>query len=126
MDAKQLIEKPNTIIYFYMNGCPYCEKTEPYWNELKKKYGKNFKCYKVESKDVDSSLKEILGLSGFPHFLINKKGKKINSSGSKESLKELEEGLQLSKSSGGTRRRQLLRGRRRRSSKLRNTIRKRT
>ena len=50
----------------------------------------------------------------------------VNSSGSKESLKELEEGLQLSKSSGGTRRRQLLRGRRRRSRKLRNTIRKRT
>lgn len=109
-----------------MDGCPYCIKTEPYWNELKKKYGKDFKFYKVESKDVDSSLKEILGLTGFPHFLINKNGKKINSSGSKESLKELEEGLQLSKSSGGTRRRQLLRGRRRRSRKLRNTIRKRT
>jgi hypothetical protein len=92
----------------------------------KKKYGKDFECYKVESKDVDSSLKEILGLTGFPHFLINKNGKKINSSGSKESLKELEEGLQLSKSSGGTRRRQLFGGRRRRSRKLRNTIRKRT
>jgi thiol-disulfide isomerase/thioredoxin len=126
MDPKQLIEKPNTIVFFYMDGCPYCIKSEPYWNELKKKYGKDFKCYKVESKDVDSNLKEILGLSGFPHFLINKNGKKINSSGSKDSLKELEEGLQLSKSSGGTRRRQLLRGRRRRSRKLRNTIRKRT
>ena len=67
-----------------MDGCPYCIKTEPYWNELKKKYGKVFKFYKVESKDVDSSLKEILGLTGFPHFLINKNGKKINSSGSKE------------------------------------------
>ena len=126
MDPKHLIEKPNVIIFFYMDGCPYCIKSEPYWNELKKKYGKVFKFYKVESKDVDSSLKEILGLTGFPHFLINKNGKKINSSGSKESLKELEEGLQLSKSSGGTRRRQLLRGRRRRSRKLRNTIRKRT
>lgn len=126
MDPKQLIEKPNVIIFFYMKGCPYCLKSEPYWNELKKKYGKDFKCYKVESKDVDSSLKEILGLTGFPHFLINKNGKKINSSGSKESLKELEEGLQLSKSSGGTRRRQLFGGRRRRSRKLRNTIRKRT
>ena len=126
MDPKQLIENPNTIIFFYMKGCPYCLKSEPYWNQLKKKYGKDFECYKVESKDVDSSLKEILGLTGFPHFLINKNGKKINSSGSKESLKELEEGLQLSKSSGGTRRRQLLRGRRRRSRKLRNTIRKRT
>lgn len=126
MDPKQLIEKPNTIIFFYMKGCPYCLKSEPYWNQLKKKYGKDFECYKVESKDVDSSLKEILGLTGFPHFLINKNGKKINSSGSKESLKELEEGLQLSKSSGGTRRRQLFGGRRRRSRKLRNTIRKRT
>lgn len=126
MDPKHLIEKPNVIIFFYMDGCPYCIKSEPYWNELKKKYGKHFKCYKVESKDVDSSLKEILGLTGFPHFLINKNGKKINSSGSKESLKDLEEGLQLSKSSGGTRRRQLFRGRRRRSRKLRNTIRKRT
>lgn len=126
MDPKQLIEKPNTIIFFYMKGCPYCLDSEPYWNELKKKYRKDFKCYKVESKDVDSSLKEILGLTGFPHFLINKNGKKINSSGSKESLKDLEDGLQLSKSSDGTRRRQLFGGRRRRSRKLRNTIRKRT
>ena len=126
MDPKQLIEKPNTIIFFYMKGCPYCLDSEPYWNELKKKYRKDFKCYKVESKDVDSSLKEILGLTGFPHFLINKNGKKINSSGSKESLKDLEEGLQLTKSLGGTRRRQLFGRRRRRSRKLRNTIRKRT
>jgi thiol-disulfide isomerase/thioredoxin len=126
MDPKHLIEKPNTIIFFYMDGCRYCIKSEPYWNELKKKYGKDFKCYKVESKDVDSSLKEILGLTGFPHFLINKNGKKINSSGSKESLKDLEEGLQLRKSSGGTRRRQLFGRRRRSTRKLRNTIRKRT
>ena len=39
-----------------MDGCPYCIKSEPYWNELKKKYGKDFKCYKVESKNVDSEI----------------------------------------------------------------------
>lgn len=108
-----------------MEGCPYCIKTEPFWEELKKKNGKKFQYFKIESQDVDDNLKNDLGITGFPHFIINNNGKKSSSPGSKESLKDLEKGLQLGGTLRKTRSRQLLRRGGRSTRKLRRTIRKR-
>ena len=124
--AEEVINKPNAIIYFYMEGCPYCIKTTPIWNELTNQYRNKYQFFKIESQDINSNLKDRLGITGFPHFVINKNGKQMGYPGSVNSLKELEDKLQLSKSSGGTRRRKLLGRRRRSTRKLRNTIRKRT
>ena len=58
MDPKHLIEKPNTIIFFYMDGCPYCIKTEPYWNELKKKYESKERIPMAQSKGENAVIQE--------------------------------------------------------------------
>lgn len=126
MDIHEILNKPNVIIFFFMDGCPYCIKTDPFWEELKKKYKNKFQYFKIESQDVDDNLKNDLGINGFPHFIIKKNGKELRSPGSKESLKDLEKGLQLGGSSCNTRGRQFLRGRGRRTRKLRRSIRKRT
>lgn len=67
-------------IFFYMTGCPHCERMEPIWNELEKDM-KDQEFAKVESANVPPEL----GITGFPTF---KKGKTtLNGEMSKEALK---------------------------------------
>ena len=109
-----LLEKKNIIIYFFMIGCPYCEKTTPIWNEFKSKQ-KGFEFAEIESADIPSNKKDELGIQGYPHFVkIDSKGKRKKVSGSKSSLEELS-GALLGKAGGS---------RRRISRKFRNRIRK--
>jgi thiol-disulfide isomerase/thioredoxin len=99
-----LLEKKNIIIYFFMIGCPYCEKTKPVWDEFKSKQ-KGFEFAEIESDEVPDEKKNSLGISGFPHFLMIKNGKRKAVSGSKSTLKELKNAFSLGTFSGGSSRR---------------------
>lgn len=115
MSLDSFLKKRNIIIYFFMIGCPYCEKTTPLWNELKEKH-KEIEFVEVESQDITPEKKEKLEIEGYPQFLkINKDGKKKKVKGSKDTLQQLEKELELGKFFGG---------RRRRSRRFRNRIRK--
>jgi thiol-disulfide isomerase/thioredoxin len=115
MSLDSFLKKRNIIIYFFMIGCPYCEKTTPLWNELKDKH-KEIEFVEVESQDITPEKKEELEIEGYPQFLkINKDGKKKKVRGSKDTLQQLEKELELGKFFGG---------RRRRSRRFRNRIRK--
>jgi thiol-disulfide isomerase/thioredoxin len=115
MSLDSFLKKRNIIIYFFMIGCPYCEKTTPLWNELKDKH-KEIEFVEVESQDITPEKKEELEIEGYPQFLkINKDGKKKKVKGSKDTLQQLEKELELGKFFGG---------RRRRSRRFRNRIRK--
>lgn len=99
-----LLEKKNIIIYFFMNGCPYCEETKPVWDEFKSKQ-KGFEFAEIESNQVPDEKKNSLGISGFPHFLMIKNGKRKAVSGSKSTLKELKNAFSLGTFNGGRSRR---------------------
>ena len=115
MSLDSLLKKRNIIIYFFMIGCPYCEKTTPLWNELKDKH-KEIEFVEVESQNITPEKKEELEIEGYPQFLkINKDGKKKKVKGSKDTLQQLEKELELGTCFGG---------RRRRSRRFRNRIRK--
>lgn len=115
MSLDSFLKKRNIIIYFFMIGCPYCEKTTPLWNELKDKH-KEIEFVEVESQNITPEKKEELEIEGYPQFLkINKDGKKKKVKGSKDTLQQLEKELELGKFFGG---------RRRRSRRFRNRIRK--
>lgn len=109
---KLLRSKDAKVIYFYMVGCPYCEKTEPMWKDIQTKQ------YPFKFYNVESELTEGLVSGGFPQFHIRDKNGKVRTvKGSKESTEELERSLAL----GGGRKR----NRSRRSTRrLRHTIRK--
>ena len=97
--------KDPKVIYYHLEGCPYCVKTMAPWEEVKK-MGYPYKFYKVES----SAIPEEFEIHGFPQFHIREKnGSKRTVEGSKETGKELEKALKLKKTLGGTRK---LRGRR--------------
>jgi thiol-disulfide isomerase/thioredoxin len=111
MSLDKLLEKPNIIIYFFMIGCPYCEKTKPVWDEFKSQQ-KGFEFAEIESADVPDEKKNSLGISGFPHFIMIKNGKRKAVSGSKSTVKELKNAFSLGSFSGG------------RSSRFRRRVRK--
>ena len=117
----EALKNDNIVVYFFMIGCPYCEKTKPYWEELKKNLPPNMKHAEIESNDVDDELEKTVHINGFPHFVIKKDGKQKEVSGSKNSTKELADSLGIKLKKGGSRSLH----RRRRSRRSRRSIRKR-
>lgn len=71
---KALSSKEPTVIFFYMIGCPYCDKMKSPWESLKAKHS-DTKLVKVESQNVPKSLEG--EINGFPHFMKIKDGKKV-------------------------------------------------
>lgn len=104
MTVSKILAQPNVIVFFYMNGCPYCIRTQPFWNQLKKKMGKKYKFAEIESAEVPSGLREQKGISGYPHFIVRTNGQELSSPGSKSSLKELMGALHLRASRSNSRR----------------------
>lgn len=96
------------ITYYYMEGCPYCEKTNPFWDQITKKYP--YKFVKIEKDQLPLGS----NINGFPQFHILENGKTRIVKGSQDSLPALEKALGL-KMNGG----------RSRSRRFRRTIRKR-
>lgn len=73
-------------IFFYMDGCPHCDKMKKPWDDLEKEVPHTDFC-KIESSRVPSEL----GITGFPHFEVHSKSKKkkvVDGSSSKEELKK--------------------------------------
>jgi thiol-disulfide isomerase/thioredoxin len=76
-------EKP-VAIFFYMNGCPHCDAMKKPWDDLEKEVPRMGFC-KIESAKVPSEM----GITGFPHFEVYDKGKKVaDGSSSKAELKK--------------------------------------
>ena len=88
------------VVYYFMEGCPYCEKTTPLLQKIKKmKYP--YKFYDVET----SNIPEEFGIHGFPQFHIREKDGSVRVvEGSRETVKELQDALKLKKSGGGLKR----------------------
>jgi hypothetical protein len=97
-------------IFFYMNGCPHCEKMTKPWDELEHEVPRKDFC-KIESSKVPAEM----GVTGFPHFEVHGKSKKVvDGSMDKKELKKKFFGT------GGTRRTA-----RRRTARLTRRVRKR-
>ena len=59
----------NTLFYFTMNGCPYCEEFNPLWEKLKNKYSKSLKMEKVE-RSKNPELIQSFGIQDFPTIIL--------------------------------------------------------
>lgn len=108
---KALSSKEPVVIFFYMIGCPYCEKMNGPWESLKAKHS-DTKFVRIESQNVPKSLK----IGGFPHFMRieNGKEKSVKGSTTEEALEKALFGLR------GGRSRRL----RRRTRKVKRTLRR--
>ena len=104
MTVSKILAQPNVVVFFHMTGCPYCIRTQPFWNQLKTKMGKKYKFAEIESAQVSPSLREQKGITGYPHFIVRTNGQELSSPGSKDSLKELMDALHLRPSRRNTRR----------------------
>jgi glutaredoxin len=95
-DIQKILSEPNIIVYFYMNGCPYCIKTQPIWNQLKKtKLSKKFKFADIEKSELPEFIRQQKSIQGFPHFIIRNQGNELSSPGSKNTLSELMNSLHV-------------------------------
>jgi thiol-disulfide isomerase/thioredoxin len=71
-------------IFFYMDGCPHCDAMKKPWDDLEKEVGR-MEFVKIESSKVPSDM----GITGFPHFEVHGKAKKVaDGSSSKAELKK--------------------------------------
>lgn len=64
----------NMLVYFYMNGCPHCDRFSPEWDKFSK--GAKIKTKKVEAGEMSPEHQK-LGIDGFPTvMLLGPKGPK--------------------------------------------------
>lgn len=112
---KALSSKEPVVIFFYMIGCPHCEKMKGPWENLKAKHS-DTKLVKVESQNVPDSVKG--DIKGFPHFMKIENGKKKVSVGGSMTEGELESNLFGALRGGRSRRL------RRRTRKVKRTLRR--
>jgi thiol-disulfide isomerase/thioredoxin len=81
---KEIKSGKPVAVFFYMNGCPHCEQMEKPWEDLEKEVPRMV-FTKIESRNVPSEM----GVTGFPHFEVHGKSKKIaDGSSSKAQLKK--------------------------------------
>jgi len=82
---KQVINSGKPVaIFFYMDGCPHCDAMKKPWDDLEKEVPRMEFC-KIESAKVPSEM----NITGFPHFEVHDKGKKVaDGSSSKAELKK--------------------------------------
>lgn len=104
-EVKRLLEeKEPMVVFFYMEGCPHCEKTKPAFDEAD-----TGDLPKIEVEA--SATPEEAEVSGFPTMKkIDKEGKEVTTSGEKTEAKEIEKELEIEepkekKEKGGRRRR---------------------
>jgi thiol-disulfide isomerase/thioredoxin len=82
---KEIKSGKPVAIFFYMDGCPHCDKMKKPWDDLEKEVPHTDFC-KIESSRVPSEM----GITGFPHFEVHGKSKKkiVDGSSSKAELKK--------------------------------------
>lgn len=69
---KEIKSGKPVAIFFYMDGCPHCDKMKKPWDDLEKEVPHTDFC-KIESSRVPSEM----GITGFPHFEVHGKSKKV-------------------------------------------------
>ncbi len=95
-DVKKLMKSTKPVaIFFYMETCPHCQVMHKPWDDLANEM-KDVDFEKVESEHVPREL----GISGYPHFVFVKDGKKKKTIGGEMSKDDLKSRL----FSGGRRR----------------------
>lgn len=87
---KALSSKEPVVIFFYMIGCPYCDKMKEPWENLKAKHS-DTSFARIESQNVPDSLTG--KINGFPHFMRIEDGKEKVSVGGKMDVGTLEKKL---------------------------------
>lgn len=74
-----------TLFYFYMPGCPYCEKFHPEWDRfvaMAKKEGIPVTLTKLDGTKKESAEKVArFGVQGFPTLVLDKDGKAMTYDG---------------------------------------------
>lgn len=61
------------VIFFYMNGCPHCERTWPAWTKAKGSLRKMAEVAEKESREVSP----MDGVSSFPTFVVVQNGREV-------------------------------------------------
>lgn len=56
------------VIFFFMTGCPHCDRSWPAWNKVKERLRKVADVEEKESKEVSPTD----GVSSFPTFVVRK------------------------------------------------------
>ena len=87
-------EKPH-VIFFFMNGCPHCERTWPAWDKAKPNLMGIATIEEKESKEVSPND----GVSSFPTFTVRMGNKEIRRvEGAREDPAQLLRELRLRRS----------------------------
>jgi len=68
---KKKYKKLNDLIYFTMDGCPWCEKFNPTWSNLNKLYDKKINMIKI-NRNKNPELVEEFDVQSFPTIILNK------------------------------------------------------
>jgi len=68
---KKNVIKKNELIYFTMDGCPWCEKFNPTWKQLKKSYKHKLNMLKINRQQHPELVQEF-GVESFPTIILHK------------------------------------------------------
>jgi thiol-disulfide isomerase/thioredoxin len=83
------------VIFFFMNGCPHCERTWPAWDKAKGSIRKVADVYEKESKEVSPDD----GVSSFPTIVVMKGSSEVKRiEGARENPRQLIKELGLRRS----------------------------
>jgi thiol-disulfide isomerase/thioredoxin len=65
---------PLVVEYYYMNGCPWCDKFMPEWDTYQQQASaQGVTCRKIEASDAGDALSKY-GIKGFPTVIIIRDG----------------------------------------------------
>lgn len=60
------MDKNPHVVFFYMIGCPHCDRTRPIWNQIKKDIPASETVLEIEANDVPEDLRS--RVQGFPRI----------------------------------------------------------
>ena len=77
----ELFSSPVVVEYYYMNGCPWCDKFMPEWEKYQAQASAaGIDCKKIEAGDAGDNLSKY-NIHGFPTVIIIRDGKATEYSG---------------------------------------------
>lgn len=101
-EAKKLLKTRPLLVLFFMDGCPHCDANKPAWDEAKKEAEKSG----IKTAEIEASATSEEEASGFPTMKFKSEQGTTETSGEKQSGKEILDELKVPKksASGGRRR----------------------
>jgi len=75
-----LANKQNILARFVMNGCPWCEKSQPEWDSFSSRYSGNLALAEIESSFLQQFQQSMarrtpIHVNGFPTILLIRSSK---------------------------------------------------